>query len=385
MAKATKLPSGSYRVQATVVIDGEKIKRSFTAPTAREAENEAYLWQTHCRMIGKDSSQMTFKEAGEDYLEKNKRLSASTVREYDRLLRNDFNDILNKKLCAINNVMLGRIKDRMEKTLVAATVKNRMGFAKRIFKVYYPDFLWNVTNPPIEKTKKREYSNDYITQILQAVKGTDFEIETYLGFLSLRRSEIGGLKWKDVNFEKGTIYISRAKVLNKENAQTVQERTKTDDSERIVYLPSYVLKILAERKSQSESEFVSTASINHYRERLQRLLKKANVEPCTFHELRHIYSTLTSSLGIDATIRMANGGWSSEKIMDGNYSHTLTDNQVYANNALNEYVNSVNLPKENAKTPKEQLSDYFQKHTTVTTKVTTQNKKRLKLARFVKV
>ena len=62
------------------------------------------------------------------------RLSASTVREYDRLLRNDFNDILNKKLCAINNVMLGRIKDRMEKTLVAATVKNRMGFAKRIFK-----------------------------------------------------------------------------------------------------------------------------------------------------------------------------------------------------------------------------------------------------------
>lgn len=369
MATAKKLPSGNYRVQATVMLGGEKIKRSFTAPTARQAENEAELWQTHCRMIGKDSSQMTFKEAGEDYLEKNKRLSASTVREYDRILRNDFNDILNKKLCAINNVMLSRIKDNMEQYLTAKTVSNRMGFAKRIFNVYYPDFIWNITNPPIKRPKKREYSNDYIKQILQAVKGTYFEIETYLGFLSMRCSEIGGLKWEDLNFEKGTLYVNRTKVYGKKNAKVVQERTKTTDSERVIYLPSYVLKLLAERKSQSDSEFVSTISVGKYRYHLQKMLKKANVELCTFHELRHIYSTLTSSLGIDATIRMANGGWSNEKVMDGNYRHTLTDNQLYANNVLNEYVNSA--------------TSHSEKQTEVTTKVTTQKAKRLKLARFM--
>ena len=131
---------------------------------------------------------------------------------------------------------------------------------------------------------------------------------------------------------------------------------------------------ITERKSQSDSEFVSTASINHYRERLQRILKRANVEPCTFHELRHIYSTLTSSLGIDATIRMANGGWSSEKIMDGNYRHTLSDNQLDANNKLNAYINKVNnIPQNN------------EKNSEVTTKVTTPNRKRLKLARFMNI
>lgn len=168
--------------------------------------------------------------------------------------------------------------------------------------------------------------------------------------------------------------------VDEDNNHIVQERTKTTDSERVIYLPSYVAKLLAERKSQSNSEFVSTASINHYRERLQRILKRANVEPCTFHELRHIYSTLTSSLGIDATIRMANGGWSSEKIMDGNYRHTLTDNQVYANNALNEYVNALN-----AKTPTEQTTNSTEKGTIGTTKVTTPNRKRLKLARFMNI
>lgn len=372
MATAKKLPSGNYRVQATVMLGGEKIKRSFTAPTAREAENEAYLWQNHCRMIGKDSSQMTFKEAAEDYLEKNKRLSASTVREYDRIYQNDFSDILNKKLCAINNVMLNRIKDNMEKTLKAKTVTNRMGFAKRIFKVYYPDFIWSVITPPTEKTKKREYSNDYIKQILQAVKGTYFELETYLGFLSMRCSEIGGLKWENVNFEKGILYVTLTKVYGKENAKVVQKRTKTTDSERVIYLPSHVLKLLKERKSRSNSEFVSTISTGKYRYHLQKMLKNANVELCTFHELRHIYSTLTSSLGIDATIRMANGGWSNEKIMDGNYRHTLTDNQIEANTKLNAYINKVN-----------NIPQTKEKDTTVTTKVTTQNKKRLKLARFM--
>lgn len=380
MAKATKLPSGNYRVQATVMLGGEKLKRSFTAPTAREAENEAYLWQQHCRMIGKDSSQMTFKEAAEDYIIRNQgNLSINTVREYKRMLNKDFKSIANKKLCSINNVTLSTIKNSMS-NLSPKTIKNTLVFAKKIFSVYYPGFVWTVTNPKPTKKKKREYSNDYISKILKAVKGTDFEIETYLGFLSMRRSEIAGLKWQDINFDNNTLYISRTMAVDEDNNHIVQERTKTTDSERVIYLPSYVAKLLAERKSQSNSEFVSTASINHYRERLQRILKRANVEPCTFHELRHIYSTLTSSLGIDATIRMANGGWSSEKIMDGNYRHTLSDNQIYANTKLNEYVNAVN-----AKTPTEQTTNPTEKGTIGTTKVTTPNRKRLKLARFMNI
>ena len=99
MATAKKLPSGNYRVQATVMLGGEKIKRSFTAPTAREAENEAYLWQTHCRMIGKDSTRMTVKEAMERYIEINEKdLSPSTVREYTRIVEKDMQDIINNQV-----------------------------------------------------------------------------------------------------------------------------------------------------------------------------------------------------------------------------------------------------------------------------------------------
>ena len=374
MAKATKLPSGNYRVQATVMLNGQKIKRSFTAPTARQAENEAYQWQEHCRMIGQDSSQMTFKEAAEDYISNNKGdLSATTVREYERILNNDFESIANKKLISINNVMLNSIKISMSH-LSAKTIKNRLGFARRIFNVYYPAFIWNVSNPKTAKKKKREYSNDYIRQILKAVKGTHFEVETYLGFLSMRRSEIGGLKWTDIDFKKGTLYVSRTKVIDKNGSQIIQERTKTTESERVIYLPSYVLKLLKERKNQSNSDFVSTISVGQYRKHLQRILFKANVEPCSFHELRHIYSSLTSSLGIDSAIRMANGGWSSEKIMNGNYRHILSDSQVEANNKLDNYINTVNPQLKKGENTSE-----------VTTKVTTPKRRRLKLARFINI
>ena len=162
--------------------------------------------------------------------------------------------------------------------------------------------------------------------------------------------------------------------VDENNNHIIQERTKTTESERVIYLPSYVLKLLKERKNQNNSDFVSTASISHYRERLQRILKKSNVEPCSFHELRHIYSTLTSSLGIDSAIRMANGGWTNEKIMDGNYRHILSDSQIEANNKLDNYINDVN-PQPESKENKN----------TVTTKVTTQKHRRLKLVRFMNI
>ena len=38
MAKATKLPSGNWRVRASVKVNGETFKRSFTDVTAKKAE-----------------------------------------------------------------------------------------------------------------------------------------------------------------------------------------------------------------------------------------------------------------------------------------------------------------------------------------------------------
>ena len=362
MAKATKLPSGSYRVQATVVIDGEKIKRSFTAPTAREAENEAYLWQQHCRMIGKDSTRMTVKEAMERYIAINeKRLSPSTVAGYKRIVNNDIPGIMNKPLYALDCPTIQTSIYRALETLSVKTIKNKYGFLRTVLNCYHPSFIWAIKLPQKQKPKKRIYSDSYIKEIFSALKGSDFEVEAYLGVLSLRASEIGGLKWSDINFKDKTLYICRTKLKDKNNEYIIVENTKTENSARTVYIPDYVCQILKQRKATSNSEFVSLTRPEYYWKKLNRILAKNNVQGLRFHELRHIYSSVSSKLGIDTQIRMLNGGWSNEHIMNGTYRHPMSEEQEKANKKMNNYVNLVSQ---------------------VTTKVTTQNRKRLKLVRF---
>ncbi|MEE1139545.1 MAG: site-specific integrase [Acutalibacteraceae bacterium] len=383
MAIAKKLPSGNYRVQATVMLDGKKIKRSFTAPTAREAENEAYLWQTHCRMIGNDSSRMTVKEAMERYIEMNESdLSPSTVREYTRIVEKDMQDIINKPLYSLTCPI---IKESMNKVshLSTKTLKNRYGFLRTVLTTYHPDFVWAVTYPKPKKEEKQKkkqkqnkvFSNEQIKQIFKALKGTPFECEAYLGMLSLRASEIAGLKWSNVDLQNKTIEICETKLKNKDNQYVYVDDTKTILSTRTVYLPDYVCEILSARKETSTNEYVSTISPGAYWKRLNRLLDKHDITHISFHELRHIYSSVSSRLGIDTQIRMLNGGWANEHIMNGTYRHPMSEAQIEANTKMNAYVNTI----AEVTTPTENTT---QNTTEVTTKVTTQFKKRLKLARL---
>jgi integrase len=80
---------------------------------------------------------------------------------------------------------------------------------------------------------------------------------------------------------------------------------------------------------------------NRYWQKLNAILRKNNIEELGFHKLRHIYSSLTSDLGIDSQVRMENGGWSNEHIMNGTYRHSLTEAQLEANTKMNAYVNKM--------------------------------------------
>lgn len=342
MAKATKLPSGNWRVQARATISGKSVKRSFTASTEKEAVRMADEWQQRSKLIGSDYTLLTVKEAMQLYIEINEsRLSPSTVVGYDVIVRNGMPLIMNTQLCKLTNPIIQGSVTEDQKKISLKTIKNRYGFLKTILNYFYKDFIWDVKYSRAKKTRKREYSVEYIKQICDAVKGSDFELETYLGMLSLRASEIGGLMWNDIDYCKKTIDISRAKLKNKSKLWVVEDDTKTYDSARTVYIPDYVCELLKKRSQESVSEYVSKHNPSNYWKLLNRKLEKHNVERVGFHQLRHIYSSVSASLGIDAQIRMLNGGWSSEKIMDGTYRHPMTKEQKKANKKMNKFVNSV--------------------------------------------
>ena len=108
MAKAKKLPSGNYRVQATRTVNGKRTVKSFTADTAAEAERLARDWQKHIDMIGNDSTTLTVEKAIEEYINmKSNVLSASTILAYKRYLKSGFEDIKHLKLYQLTSINIG--------------------------------------------------------------------------------------------------------------------------------------------------------------------------------------------------------------------------------------------------------------------------------------
>jgi integrase len=137
--------------------------------------------------------------------------------------------------------------------------------------------------------------------------------------------------------------IERAKILNKNGEYEVVNYNKTDDSARRVYLPSYVVGLLIARNKGKQSDYVTNINPNRFWDKLNQITKRNKIEKLKFHELRHIYSSLTSALGIDIQVRMENGGWSNSAIMDGTYRHSMSEAQEEANEKMNDYVNSIVL------------------------------------------
>ena len=355
MAKAKKLPSGTWRVQAKVTLHGRSITRSFSASTAKEAEREAEKWQKHCKMIGSDTTRMTVKEAMLNYIDINSnRLSPSTEAEYYRIANNDMLDIIDKPLYTLTCPIVQESIKKATATLSPKTVKNRYSFLKTILAVYYPDFIWAVNFPKQKRPPKKAFSHTYIKSIFKALEGTDFELECYLGILSMRASEIAAVEKSEIDFKEKTLHVCRAMVKNKENEFVVVDFNKTELSDRIIYLPDYVCNLLYKRCSETADVYISSVSPNRYWQKLNAILKKNNIEELGFHKLRHIYSSLTSDLGIDSQIRMENGGWSNEHIMNGTYRHSLSEAQKEANSKMNAYVNNMvkNHTKSHTELPK---------------------------------
>lgn len=67
MAKAKKLPSGNWRVQASKVIDGKQVRKSFTAPDKRKAELQAAQWLDSIEEYSNTES-ITLRQAYERYM-----------------------------------------------------------------------------------------------------------------------------------------------------------------------------------------------------------------------------------------------------------------------------------------------------------------------------
>ena len=162
----------------------------------------------------------------------------------------------------------------------------------------------------------------------------------------LRRGELLGLKWSDIDLDKGIIHVRR-QVL-RQNGKVVEAPLKTKNSYRNIAIGAGAIKVLKDMEQKEESVFpspyggpMSPDSVLHM---LQRVLKRAGLERIRFHDLRHTFSVLALQNGVDVkTLSAMLGHYSAGFTLD-TYAHVTTSMQKQAANAVGNFLSGTLQP-----------------------------------------
>lgn len=163
----------------------------------------------------------------------------------------------------------------------------------------------------------------------------------------MRRGELLGVEWPDINFEQKTIKISRTSLyLPGQGIYT--DTTKNETSKRLVVVSDQVIKVLQEQYlwQQRQQKLLGTGWINSNRiitapngspmhpDRLthwfSKFIKRTDLPQIHLHSLRHTYATLCIAKGVPITAVAAQLGHANVSTTTTIYAHAIKSAQIAA-------------------------------------------------------
>lgn len=347
MAKAKQLPSGSWRVQVYTGRDaqGKAKYLSITCDTEDEANYAALAYKLGKKSPENKPENMTLHDAIDRYIiARDAVLSPTTVREYRQLQRNGLKGIMNVRLIKLTQDMIQREINEEAKTLSPKTIRNRHGLLSAVLREFRPGFILTTKLPQKRKVRLYIPDIDTVQKVIEAAHcspETELELPIMLAVcLGLRRSEILGLKWENVDLKKNLITISCAKVLNVEN-QYVEKAPKSYAGERTLPLPEVLVGILKETQSKSGGPYVVNVTGGALSNRFSKLLKHNNIPHMRFHDLRHINAAIMLKLNVPNKYAAERMGHATEDMLKNVYQHTLEHEMHSINERVNSFFESI--------------------------------------------
>ena len=333
MANAKKLPSGNWRALASKTVNGKLVRKSFTAPTKKEAEFAATDWQL--KMEEENSVEhITLYQAYEKYIKmKNSVLSPSTIRGYNALLRSTFQDIMDMPIAKITGRLIQMEVNKLATNRSPKYVRNAYGHLNAVLKAFRADLTLNITLP--QKSKPSLYIPDDIEvkRLLESVKGKTIEIPILLAaFGPMRRSEICALTSDDIN--GNIVTVSKAMVKGDEGWHI--KSPKTYSSYRQIEYPDFVIEKIKNKKG-AIVEMTPTAITKFFSQEL----KKCGLPSFRFHDLRHYAVSTLHAINVPDKYIMARGGWSTNHTMNNVYNHILQSKQDELTNKIIAHFDNV--------------------------------------------
>ncbi len=334
MVKAHKLPSGSYRVQASKIVNGISYRKSFTDLDPKKAELAAAQWKANVE-IEHSTENITLKKAFEKYIEiKDSVLSPSTIKAYKSMSKNVFQSMMGININRITGAAIQKEVNILSATATPKYVRNAYGLLSAVLSVFRPDFNPNISLPQKQKTEMYIPDDNDIKILLAFVKGKRIEIPILLAaFGPMRRGEICALTDKDVSGNMITVNKSLVKTSDNE---WILKAPKTYSSYRTIEYPDFVIEKIKGIKGK-----LTDMTPNAITDAFQKVLKACELPSFRFHDLRHYAVSTLHAINVPDKYIMARGGWATNYTMNNVYNHTLKSKADEMQNKISSHFEAV--------------------------------------------
>ncbi len=312
-----------------------------------------------------DGTQLSLERFIESWLS-GKELSrrASTVRNYRRYAELHILPVIGKmRLQAITPAHIRALYMRMQlegkgaRTIQLVHVTLHCALAQAVKEgLIGHNPLDAVERPKVDTQQFQILTEEQARSFIGAAKGHPLETLFYLALTTgIRKGEILGLMWSDVDWEKGTLKIER-QLQQAGSGGAVLTPTKTKAGRRQVKLGKGVLAMLEAHRQRQQLQKASavdrwrdhgmifTTSIGTYIDQtkvsreFKGILKNAGLPDIRFHDLRHTSISLLLDIGTPVNTVQSRAGHSKASVTTDIYGHAMAHSQDLAAERIEEIV-----------------------------------------------
>lgn len=274
-----------------------------------------------------DTAKMTFASWLDRWLEVYKKgtVEVTSYDMYQRYITTHIQEtaIGNTKLQDLNRTKLQAFITEKKKELSATSLKLLRAIISNSLKCAVEDNI--IMKNPASGLKLPKKSNDEreeikpftkveLQKILAEIQGGKYYYIVYVAaFTGMRRGELLGLRWQDVDFKKKVIHVrQQAKFIETEKKMEIG-RLKTDNAYRDIPINDNVVNALKKQKAwQGANKLkLGTAYINNglvftdeagemitaynVTNGFRRTIERTDIEYRSFHHLRHTFASIAIS------------------------------------------------------------------------------------------
>ena len=356
-------PDGTWVGQITIGYDpvtGKQKRRTFYGKTKAEVVkkmNEVLVDLERGTYI--EPTNITLGNWIREWLDDRKpHLTESTYNVYEMLIRVHIEPVLGD--VTLKNLQTRRIQKLLNEKFTNGRVDGKGGLSSRTVKYIHQALNGCLSQavkeriisfnpaeycelPKQEVNDIRVFSHEELQRFLQiAEKESQHFPAFYLSISTgLRRGELLGLTWDDIDFENYSININKQLVRSKKDG-LVFKSLKTKKSKRRIKVDNTAIAVLKNHKTKQSKTKLSLGEIyqdnnlifctdigmplepRNFNRHFYMLVKKAKIPHTRLHDLRHLYATIAIESGVDLKIVSSILGHSSVRLTGDIYAH-LTD------------------------------------------------------------